>query len=232
MSTTDIADYRRNLGSRVREYILEHRGMQHRAPGFRIDLTGKTEVLLPHPAVHWESIELSLQHGLCARKLSKESNWQALLEFRRPQEGIVDISDYTRYSCLLLADIDDAPEDITGFFAGQTEEPLTPLGVIIIDMDRLRSSQRHDREVYSGTGSISVYGPAGDEGRKIGLKAAEHIIEAIDENYARRSTYGIETIEISRTDSTTFPMMTEASIEMRFTIVVDLQEDHFWKTMY
>lgn len=232
MSSEDTDDFRRNLGNRLRDFILEHPQMVKTVPGFLEDLDGKRQYELPYPAVNWDSLLLQGHKGLYFRKLTRGNNWRSILEFRETQEGQVRFSEYRRYKCMLLADSDDVPPDTREYFEVQQSLPTVPLGVVLIDTQRADLRISGEIRRYSGTAHIAMYGPAGEQGLKLAYDTAQEMAAILEANQDRRKYYGIRSIEISGEEQHAFPRLSESSIDFRYDIDLNMQEDHYWQTIY
>lgn len=221
-----------NLQNRIRSFLLEYKGMQQTVEALTVEMHGDTTYCFPYPAIDWDTVRIDGVSGSFRKVMSRENNWHPCIEFMKPQNGIISISSHQRYLNLILARIEDVPEDISSYFESLPGAIIVPIAVPIIYMEHSNVNKHGRLLEFTGSGAVAVYGPPDDQGMKTTEYLGDEIGWANIENESRMKDHGIQRIEMSNISTNRFDSMCEFSIEFSYEISVNTREERYWQTDY
>jgi hypothetical protein len=219
--------FRAFLSSRP-EFLIEEPTQDHL-------LMNKREFVFPHAAIDWNSLVVLNHQGDFTRELFTQGTWQPRLRFKEPQIQEIRIRSYQRSQFFVLTEIQDFPGDLEKSFepsqySGDFEFPLVV--VPLADLSRGNRELESQGDVYFFSGTIAIYTSRSLITPEQLRQKAELIVQSFQIDRKALTYHGIRSLSIRQVKLLEFAGFMECSIDFQASVLVNLQEDHYWNIPY
>lgn len=225
----------KNILNRFRAFLSSRPEFLIEEEGFEGILANKREFVFPHSAINWTSLVVLNHQGDFSRDLFPQGTWQPRLRFKEPQIEKIRIRPYQRSRFFVLTEIQDFPGELESSFdpARYTKNFEFPLILVpLVDLPRGSKDPQPLGDGYFFSGTLAVYSSSKLHTAEQLRQQTELLVQSFQVDRKAMIHHGIRTMNIRQVKTQEFSGLLECAINFQASVLVNLQEDHYWNIPY